>query len=133
MNEPLARQAARTTIRFVLLDAALWVVWLVGMLVAVSYMERTFRNFSLKVPPFTEAVLAVGRWLDAYWYVGLPALLAWLALDGAVGFLLRSREGTRRLGNVWSVVMFGLPLLAILCSFLSLWLPLLRLQEGLSR
>jgi type II secretory pathway component PulF len=134
MNEPIARQAARTTIRFVLLDAALWFVWLVGMLVAVSYVERTFRSFSLKVPAFTEAVLYVGRWLDAYWYVvAPPALLLWLALDGTVGYLLRSREGTRRLGNAWSIVMFGLPLLAILCSFLSLWLPLLRLQEGLSR
>jgi type II secretory pathway component PulF len=133
MNESLTRQAARTTVRFVLLDAALWVIWLVGMLVAVSYMERTFRDYNLKVPAFTEAVLFVGRWLDTYWYLGLPALPLWLALDGTVGYLLRSREGTRRLGNVWSVIMFGLPLLAILCSFLSLWLPLLRLQEGLSR
>ena len=133
MSQPPAPHAARTTLRFVLLDAALWVVWLVGMFVAVSYVEGPFRTYSLKVPAFTEAVLAVGRWLHAYWYLCVPGLLLWLAVDGAVGFALRSREGTRKLGDFWAVGMFALPLLAILCSFLSLWLPLLRLQEGLAR
>jgi type II secretory pathway component PulF len=133
VNQPDTPHAARTTVRFVLLDAAVWGVWLVGMLVAVSYVEHTFRNFGLKVPAFTGAVLAVGRWLSAYWYLCLPGLLAWLAVDGMVGFALRSREGTRRLGRLWSVLMFALPLLAVLCSFLSLWLPLLRLQQGLAR
>jgi type II secretory pathway component PulF len=120
-------------VRFVLLDAALWGIWLVGTVVAVPYVEGVLRSFSLKLPPFTVGVLTAGRWLDAYWYLCLPGLLLWLAMDGAVGFALRSREGTRRLANLWSVVMFALPLLAILCSFLSLWLPVLRLQQGLAR
>jgi hypothetical protein len=133
VNQPPAPHPARTTARFVLLDAALWGIWLVGMLAAVSYVEGVFRSFSLKVPPFTSGLLTVGRWLNAYWYLCLPVLLLWLAVDGAVGFALRSREGTRRLASLWSVLMFALPLLAILCSFLSLWLPLLRLQQDLAR
>ena len=133
MSQPSAGQSGRATLLFVMLDAALWVFWLVGMIVAVSYVQRTVRDFTLKVPAFTQTVLAVGRWLNASWYVGVPLLLVWLAVDGAVGAALRSREGTRRLGNLWSVVMFALPLLLILCSFLSLWLPLLRLREELPR
>jgi hypothetical protein len=133
MSERLDRSAVRATVFLVLLDAAVWTLWLVGMVVAVAYMERTFRDYALKVPAFTETVLAAGRWLDSYWYACVPVLLAWLALDGGVGFALRSRERTRRVGQVWSVVMFAVPLLAVLCSFLSLWLPLLRLWEGLSR
>jgi hypothetical protein len=129
MTQPSASAAARVTLLCVLLDAAVWIIWVVGMLAAFWYVDRTFRHAVVKVPAFTEGVLALAHWLDVYRYLCPPALFFWLAVDAVVGFVLRSREGLQNLARFWTVLMFAMPLLAVLCSFLSLWLPLLLLRN----
>ena len=128
-----ASSAARATLICVLLDAALWIIWVVGMVEAFSFMSRSFRDMAVKVPAFTEQVLALAHWLVLYWYLCPPVLFFWLAVDAVGGYMLRSREGMGNLARFWTVLMFALPLLAVLCSFLSLWLPLLLVRQTLPR
>jgi type II secretory pathway component PulF len=113
--------------------AVLWITWLFGMLFYAPRTEKLLKDFNMKVPAFTQWVLAASRWLGAYWYILLAPLLFLLAVAGAVDYVLRREPRTRRLCWLWFGLMLALPLALILCSLLGLWLPVLKLQEGLSR
>jgi type II secretory pathway component PulF len=126
-----------TAVRGALVDAGLhavvWLFWLAGMVAAKSYLMRTFQGFNMKLPAATEMLLAASRWLEVGWYVPLALLAAGLAVDGMVGYLLRRSASMNQFRWVWSAAMLAVPVLLILFSFLSLWLPLIKLQQGLAR
>jgi hypothetical protein len=126
-----------TAVRGAVLDAGLhsvvWLVWWAGMVAAKSYLMRTFQGFNMKLPAATEMLLAASRCLEVACYVPLALLAAGLAVDGVVGYLLRRSASMNRLRWVWSAAMLAVPVLLILFSFLSLWLPLIKLQQGLAR
>jgi hypothetical protein len=129
VSEPAARTAARATALNVLLHAALWLAWAGCLSWSARYVEQSYRDFSPRLPPFTAFLLALAHGLRTWWYVALPLLLGWLALAAAVSYRLRLTEGGRPRARLWSGVMLALPLLAIVCAFFSLWLPLLRVRE----
>jgi hypothetical protein len=136
MTEPSRAEALRFAVQNVALHAVLWLVWAAGMVAALrylGYLGHTFGGFNLKVPAPTEALLAAARWLDPFWLPLVPVFGVWLAVDGGIGYLLRRRPGMRRASLIWSGLMLAVPALAILFSFLSLWLPLMRVQQSLPR
>lgn len=132
MSEPAVRAAARATVLNVALHAALWLAWAGCMNLSARHVEQVFRDFNLKLPPFTALLLALAHGLRTSWYLALPLLLAWLSLDAAVGYRLRLGPGARRHARLWSGVMLAVPLVAVVCAFFSLWLPLLRALEAVA-
>jgi type II secretory pathway component PulF len=126
-------KAASLTVVFVLLDAVLWLAWLALVLFYVPHMEHTFRDFNMKLPWITESFLALTRWVPVYWYVLGLFFVPCLAADAIITFLLFRKPGTREVARLWTVLMLLLPAAVLLISGLALYLPMLKLHEGLSR
>jgi hypothetical protein len=102
-------------------------------LFVVPVYKRTFADFHMKLPAFTEWEIAVSDWLGKYFYVLPPFVLIVLVVDAAVLFLLRRRRQTRRLSWAWFAVLLLLPLTVGVLGWLGVWLPHAKLVEGLSR
>jgi type II secretory pathway component PulF len=121
--------AAVTVITHGLLGMALLLV----MVFILPGYKREFGYFQMKLPLFTERVVAVSDWLSAYWYVVVFAAFPLLAVDGAIVFLSWRRRGTRILGVLWVILVIALWLLVMTAVALAIGLPYLKLQESLSR
>jgi hypothetical protein len=132
MTGPSRAEAGRFAVLHTALHGALWLFWAAGMVAARRYLEHTFHDVAFKVPASTELLLAAERWLEWLWLPLLAVLGFWLALDGGVSYLLRRRPEGRRAARVWSGIMLALPALAVVYSFLSLWLPLIQLRRALT-
>jgi hypothetical protein len=93
--------------------------------------EKLFKDFNLELPSATQWVMAVYRWMLSYWYV--VGLL--FAAHVLILYLLRSNPGSRRLGLdwCWFIVVTFLLLLAGGTAAIAIWLPYIKLMEGLSR
>jgi type II secretory pathway component PulF len=126
MARPSEESAFPLALLFVLLDGALWLVWLALVLFYVPRMEYTFRNFGMRLPWLTVTFLPVAHWLHAYWYVLVPFFAACLAADGVITFLLFGKAETRLLARLWVVLMLLLPLAVLLLSGLALYLPTVK-------
>ncbi len=133
MNDSSEAKAFPLTAVFVLLDGILWLAWLALVLFYVPHMFGIFRDFNMKLPWITETFLALTRWVQAYWYVLGLFFVPCLALDAVITFLLYRQPGTRLGARLWMVLMLLLPLAVLLISGLALYLPMVKLQEGLSR
>ncbi len=133
MNDSSEANAFPLTAVFVLLDGVLWLAWLAILLFCVTRMEATFRSFNLALPRLTAGFLHVSRWVQMYWYILALFFIPCLALDAVITFLLYRQPGTRLGARLWTVAMLLLPLAVLLISGLALYLPVVKLQEGLSR
>jgi type II secretory pathway component PulF len=133
MNRAGNARAALYTAAFVLAEAVVWLAWLALMLICGPRSLRTFRDFNMKLPWLTEQFMAGSMWLTHYWYVLIPVIPCLLAATGVVDFLLRREERTRSVAWLWTVLMLLLPMAVLLISGLALYLPMIKLQEGLSR
>jgi type II secretory pathway component PulF len=136
-----ASDPQQPTVGSAVLSAAVMVVvhGLVGLAVCLFLLfvvpgyKRTLADFQMRVPAFTEWVIAVSDWLGHYLYVMPPFVLIVLVVDAAALFLLRWKRQTRPLSWVWFMVVLLLPLTAWLLGWWGVWLANLKLQEGLSR
>jgi hypothetical protein len=93
--------------------------------------EKLFTDFNLQLPAATQFVMAVYRLMLSYWYV-VGLLFAGNVL---ILYLLRSYPGSRRLGLdwCWFIVVTLLLLLAGGTAAFAIWLPHIKLMEGLPR
>jgi type II secretory pathway component PulF len=130
MTAANARDALRATALAVLADTVLWIVWFAGMLFYVPRLMRHFQDLRVQLPTGTQLVLAASRWLVHYPYLIPFFLLAGIALDGGVGYLLRTRAPARRLAWLWWGVMIALPVLAILACWMALGFPVGRPSDA---
>jgi type II secretory pathway component PulF len=112
---------------------------LVGVAVCLFFLfivpgyKRTYQDFQMKPPMFTEWVVALSDAIGENLFVLLPLALVLLLVDGAVLYLLRRKRQTRPLSWAWFAVLLLLPLSAWLVGWWGVWLANLKLQEGLSR
>lgn len=133
MKENTVGSAVSFTVIALGVHAIFWLPLFLVLLLVVPRFERTFAEFKMQLPFLTEAVLATSRWLNNYWYVLLLAFPFLLALDGAIVFLLRREPRTRALGMLWLLLWLVLPVLAVPVLVVALWLPMIKLVEGLRR
>jgi type II secretory pathway component PulF len=117
------------TVIFVALHALFCCV-LAGLLIYfVPRAERIFRDFNIRPPDATIAVLATGRWFVLYWYVVPPFFLAWLVLAGLLLAFLDRRH--RALAWLWALLLLLLPLAAGGFVLFTILGPLMTLLEAL--
>src|SRR5262249_50466867 len=126
--EPAGSELSATLFR-VLLHGALWLPFVITMLVVVPRAHKVFADFHLQLLALTEVVLAVGDWMSAF-YPLLPVVIAPLLLmDGLILYVLRQGADTRRYGHLWSLLMVVLPLVVLAGTWVALGLSLLKLME----
>jgi type II secretory pathway component PulF len=132
-NPPSPRAALFAAAIAVVIHGLLGLALLYGMLWPVPKYKRIFREFQMELPYFSIKVVEISDWFVAYWYVVALATLPMLALDGAIVFWCWSRKSTRILGVLWIMLLVMFWFLFMGVAAFSVWLPYLKLQEGLSR
>ena len=124
-----ARPHPGSTIAVVVVAALLWTVDLVLLLAVVPPYERTFADFGMRVPWYTDVLIAISRWCTKYFYVlWFPLALIVVAVAGSTWFL---RHRQRPLGALWGAAMVLLPVVVGLLIWLGCYLPMQQLLQGL--
>jgi type II secretory pathway component PulF len=133
MNINKSRSDAIATVVVVAVHGVLWFILCMCVLIMAPRVERTYRDFDMKLPALTESVLELSHWMAAYYYV-LPILaLPFILLDAAVFWLCRSSPQLRILSVLWAIFMFLILLTAFALLTVSLLLPGAKLAESLQK
>jgi hypothetical protein len=117
------------------IHAVLAFVLFFGLLFWVPRYEKIFNDFNMQLPAMTKALIATSRWLGDYWYV----VIFPVGLLFAAGLWILSRlcrfPRSRRLGLhwLWFIVVTLLLLLASGTAVISIWLPYMKLNQGLRK
>lgn len=111
----------------------LWIDFGFGLVVFGPGFQRTFRIYRLALPSLTEMVLHWARWLVNYWYILVPALALFLALDWRLMLFLRQRPADKTMSLVWAWSMVAIPLTMALIAVVGLMLPLTTTHTHLSK
>jgi hypothetical protein len=119
------RSSAVDIVNIVMAHAALWVPMLAMMLV-VPYFQQMYRQSHLALPRVSEWVI------DGGLVVFLAIMLLLLVLDVPVLYFLNRGVFTGILSILWAGFMVVVPLLAMLICGIALWLPMIKLMEGIS-
>ena len=105
--------------------AALWIAWLLGILMWVPRVENVFQRLQVRLPSSTAFVVALTHGLIP---AALLVVLFFIALDGTVSYRLR-RMPPRTL---WSGFMTIAPLAAIILTAIAVNWPMLRVLEAIT-
>ncbi len=121
------------SIVMILTHAALWLAILLYLVLFVPGLKRTFLDFAMRLPEATEWMIAVSDWVLSYWYVLPFFLVPLLAADGAVILLLRLGTGRSWPSWIWFSLITLLTVIIMVVLGLASLLPMIKLQEGLSK
>ncbi len=127
------QEKAGWSIVMILTHAVLWLAILLYLLMYVPNLKRTFLDFAMRLPEATEWMIAISDWVLSYWYVLPFFLVPLLVADGAVIFLLRRGTGRSWPSWIWFILITLLTLIIMVVLGLASWLPMIKLQEALSR
>lgn len=106
-------------------------ILLTQLVVIAPRTKKTCDEFGLTLPWLTQKVLQIGIQVHLYWWLLVPAALLILAL--VVGGLAWLRHGLRyRALLVTALLMIPLVVTNVIVAY-GLVLPLVKLQEGLSK
>ena len=126
----------RPTLQWPAVTVLLHGICVIALTAGVRFMvppyKGIFRDFKMRLPWITEAVIRISDWFRIYWYILPFVIVAVLALDGGVVFLL-GQAGRRKLRIAWLVLPIPLAVLLGLLVVVSLVLPLHQLVEALSQ
>jgi type II secretory pathway component PulF len=122
-NSPVA------LIILLVLHAIFGALLLWSLFVFVPTHEKIFKDFGVRLPRITLAVINLSEWFTSYWYVAIPALFGG---DFAALFALHRASKTRWM-TAWgvavclgAVLMIGLTLVAVI-------VPMNELTKNLNR
>jgi type II secretory pathway component PulF len=132
MNNHRSDSMASALIWGVGVPTFLWAIVVVGLIVIVPRYKKTFADFAVALPESTTATIAVSDWASTYWYILLLSLPFLLAPVVVILVLLR-QWGRPRLSRLWIGLMIALPLVAGILVAIAIYLPLAKLNEGLSK
>lgn len=93
--------------------------------------EREFKNYGMKLPVGSGGVLAVSHLLQEHGSLVVILTLPLLVVDGILLFLFGRCTSVRWLAGYWFGVGTALLLLANVIVVLTVFLPYLKLWEGL--
>jgi type IV pilus assembly protein PilC len=117
------------TILLVILSLALSLAWIWQMVFVIPELERTFTEFRIRAPAFTQATFDASRFVVSFWYIVVPFVL--LVIYPAIAFVsyyLRHRSRRRGLSRLWFVLIIGLPLAGQAITLLSVLIPIYRVD-----
>jgi hypothetical protein len=116
---------------FTIIAAGIHTTLVLVLFILAWRSEKLFKEFNMELPSLTQWVMAVYRWMLSYWYV-VGFVFAGNVL---VLYLLRSYPGSRRLSLdwCWFIAVTCLLLLAGGTAAIAIWLPSIKLMEGLKR
>ncbi len=117
----------------VALATLLWVLLLVVLVVVVPRERKKFDDFGMSVPTVTQILVDVSMFFEDYWWLAVFAAIPVVIGTGIATYYLRNRSGSPMLIVFWSLFLFVPPILLQLVVWWALYLPLQKLQEGLSR
>jgi hypothetical protein len=103
-----------------------------GFLIAVSRFRKVFEDFQVKLPLVSEVVIGIGDAMLQLVFLVPPAVVALLAIDGAILYWLQY-GGQRGLARTWFYLVFLLVFAMVAVAVVALFMPLIELMEGLSR
>src|SRR5262249_46924350 len=128
MNQPASRWSLPIVLVAAVLHLAFWFLLAWEVMFTLPASERTFADYNMRVPAFTELCLVFFRVAEkapAIWFV-LPVL-------DAVVLVVLYRQRQLLLLILWSVFLLILLALALGALELGIHLAMVKLQEGLSR
>jgi len=121
----------RFTLVFGILHAVLWCVCIGLLLLYVPPALRLSRDYNMTLPRMTLFVIDLSRFANDYFQL-LPLLLAfWLLFEVPLLGILRHQSRGR--GWAWGILHTLLPLVAAAFIIYAVQLPLLKINESLSR
>jgi type II secretory pathway component PulF len=128
---PNGSKATLPTAIMAFVHVLVWLPFLAQVYVFIPRRERVFRDFNLKLPGATEAIIALSQWMWKYWYVAAFAVLLAVLVDVALLWILKRRQ--RLLALLWFILVILAAVLLELWIEVSLGLLYGKLAEGLSR
>jgi type II secretory pathway component PulF len=123
---PAAPQRMPALVLVVAARAALWIAWLLGLLIWAPRVENVFQRFGLRIPSSASPVVALTHGLIPF---GVLLVLVLITLDGTVSYGLR-QSGNRAL---WSRLMTVVLLATISLTAVDLSRAMLLLLEALDK
>lgn len=121
-----------TVVRW-LLSVILWSALFVVFISVIPKQMKLFADFGMKLPAVTQITFDISMWFADYWWVMFPVFVMGLLLAGLVTYWVRHRTTNWTLMALWTFMLIGTPLVLMAIVGFSLYLPLLKLVEGLSR
>src|SRR5438309_11519525 len=89
MESPPVKSVVISAVIAVIGHGMLWMAFWGGMILLVPKLERTFRDFDMKVPRLTENVMEVSHLVGTYFYLLPLVMLPFFALDGGIYVICR--------------------------------------------
>lgn len=123
---------AGTLVRLVI-SALLWLTLIVALVFVVPGQRRMFDEYGVPLPNLTHLVTDISMWFADYWWVAIPFFLPLFAVAVVLSWLVRHQVKSRLLDALWTLVLVGLPFALIAVVWLSLYIPRIKLAEGLAR
>ncbi len=123
---PAAPQRIPALVLVVTARAALWIAWLLGLLMWAPRVENVFQRFGLRIPSSAASVVGLTHGLIPF---GVLLVLVLITLDGTVSYRLR-QSGNRAL---WSCLMTLVLFATIILTAVSLSRGMLLLLEALDK
>jgi type II secretory pathway component PulF len=110
-----------------------WLAFLLTLMVCVPKVEVPLRDFNMKMPDSTLLVLQISHLMHSLGFASLLVVPLLMAADLIVLRALDRPDSTRILRELWSGLIFALPVLGLAMCVIASILPLAKLAEGLRR
>jgi type II secretory pathway component PulF len=111
-------------------QSALWIALGGALLHYISSFEKIFKDFGYnELPAMTVAVLTLGHFFAAHWYLGLLLILLWPLVNWGVERLVSPSPIAQEL---WHVATWTFPFLCAAMVAFALFRPLVVLIEKIS-
>lgn len=133
MATPETKNSVAGTVVRLVISALLWLTLLVALVFVVPGQRRLFAEHSMALPEFAQLVTDISRWFADYWYVTVPFFLPLFVVAAILTWVVRHRVKSRSLDTLWTLVFIGLPFALNALIWFSLYLPRIKLTEGLAR
>jgi hypothetical protein len=123
------------TIIATVIHAVLALVLFLSLLFWIPRHEKMFKEFNMTLPTITNLLMAVSRWMGEFCYVVIFPVGLLFAGDAWILSLLRRSPRSRRLGLdwCWFIIVTLLLLLAGGTTAIAIWVPYIKLMEGLKK
>lgn len=132
MNTRPSRSLVPALVWGAAVPTVLWVVLFVWLVLVLPGYKSTFSAFGMQLPASTLFAVELADWVTTYWYV-LLLFLPTLLVSDVIVLVLLQRLPSRVPSYLWCALMIALALLATALVIVAIYLPLAKLQEGLSK